>query len=68
MIGEWAIANGTIRGTDTADLETKLFPCIDVFVLAVASLVSGHTLGYLTLKPIILILISHDRCDVHTEP
>ena len=68
MVWQWAIAYRTVGGADTANLEAKIFVGVTIIVLTVAALVSRYTFGYLRLEPVVFILISQHRSDVHTYP
>jgi high-affinity Fe2+/Pb2+ permease len=68
MVREWAITYRTVWGADAANLEAEVFVGVTIVVLTVTALVSRYTFGYLRLEPVIFILISQHRGDVHTYP
>ena len=68
MVRKWAIAYRTVRGADTANLEAEVFVGVAIVVLTVAALVSRYTFGYLRLEPVVFLLISQHRGDIHAHP
>jgi hypothetical protein len=68
MVRKWTIANRTVRGTDTANLEAEVFVRVAIIVLTVAALVSSYTFWYLRLEPVVFFLISQHRGDIHAYP